>query len=70
MPVFDFTNTPGDRKETVCTYTTFQSGEREMTPEKPVLILDNRQKKWKHHSCGVFTNPVRRTAFELSLIHI
>ena len=23
-----------------------------------------QQKKWKHHSCGAFTNPLKRTSFE------
>ena len=34
------------------------------TPEKPILLLDNQKCKWKHHSCGVFTNPVKRSSFE------
>ena len=28
------------------------------------MILDNKIRKWDHHSCGVFTNPVKRTSFE------
>ena len=28
------------------------------------MILDNKQCKWEHHSCGVFTNPIKRTSFE------
>ena len=32
--------------------------------EKPMMILDNKQCKWEHHSCGVFTNPIKRTSFE------
>jgi ATP-dependent Lon protease len=28
------------------------------------MVIDNRQQQWKHHSNGVFTNPVKRTAFE------
>ena len=34
------------------------------TPEKPILLLDNQKCQWKHHSCGVFTNPVKRSSFE------
>lgn len=65
MPVFDFSNTPSDNnEEVVCTYTTFHSNERTATPEKPILILDNSERKWEHHSCGFFTNPSRKTAFE------
>ena len=64
MPVFDFNNTPDDKKAAECTYTIFYSGEGETTPEKPMMVLDNQMKKWEHHSLGMFTNPVKRTAFE------
>ena len=47
-----------------CTYTTFQSNEKETSPEKPIMILDNSSRQWKHHSCGIFTNPIKRTSFE------
>ena len=30
------------------------------------MVLDNKERHWKHHSCGVFTNPVNRTAFEFT----
>ena len=65
MPVFDFTNTPNENSEEfVCTYTTFHSNERTATPEKPILVLDNSERKWEHYSCGFFTNQSRKTAFE------
>lgn len=66
MPVFDFRNTPDEKHPSECTYTTFTSGEADASPEKPILILDNHMRKWKHHSCGVFTNQSKRTAFEFS----
>ena len=66
MPVFDFSGAsdkkPGAQSE--CTYTTFQSNEKETSPEKPIMILDNSSRQWKHHSCGIFTNPIKRTSFE------
>ena len=66
MPVFDFSGAsdkkPGVKSE--CTYTTFQSNEKETSPEKPIMILDNSSRQWKHHSCGIFTNPIKRTSFE------
>ncbi len=66
MPVFDFSGAsdkkPGVQSE--CTYTTFQSDEKETSPEKPIMILDNHSRQWKHHSCGIFTNPIKRTSFE------
>ena len=64
MPVFDFNNTPEQKKDPVCTYTAFRSSEPEASPEKPILVLDNSGREWKHHSCGVFENPNKRTAFE------
>lgn len=64
MPVFDFSAAPADKNETKsqCTYTTFRSNETKATPEKPVLILDNSKREWKHHSCGYFSNPAKQTA--------
>ena len=64
MPVFDFKHTPDEKKVQECTYTTFRSNETEATAEKPMLVLDNSNRKWKHHSCGVFTNPIKKTSFE------
>ena len=64
MPVFDFSNTTTEKKDPECTYTTFQSSETTPSPEKPILILDNKSRGWQHHSCGVFSNPNQRSSFE------
>lgn len=64
MPVFDFSDTPNEKKDPECTYEVFYSNESEATPEKPILILDNSARQWKHHSGGIFTNPSKRTTFE------
>ena len=64
MTVFDFNATPDEKKPAECTYTVIRSNENEATIEKPMMILDNKQCKWEHHSCGVFTNPIKRTSFE------
>ncbi len=64
MPVFDFSNSPADKKDPVCTYTTFASNDSTTSPAKPILLLDNHTRTWSHHFCGVFTNPSKRTAFE------
>ncbi len=66
MPVFDFNSTPDKTTGPVCTYTTFQSSESESTPEKPILILDNKVMQWNHHEIGTFTNPIKRTSFEFN----
>ena len=64
MPVFDFNNSTDNKNPAECTYTIFRSNESEPSAEKPILVLDNHIRKWKHHSCGIFTNPVKRTTFE------
>ena len=64
MPVYDFNNSPKGSNEPVCTYTVFYTNEPQASAENPLLVLDNRAGELKHHSSGVFTNPVKRTAFE------
>ena len=64
MPVFDFNNDTSGREEPECTYTTYRSSEPEASAEKLILLLDNRDQEWKHHSCGTFASPNKRTAFE------
>ncbi|MGN0371391.1 MAG: AAA family ATPase [Enterocloster sp.] len=64
MPVFDFSSAPDEKKAPECTYTIFRSNESTPSPEKPIFLLDNKKRSWKHHSCGVFANPSKRTAFE------
>lgn len=64
MPVFDFNDSSDSKKDPICTYTTFSSNDSATSPEKPILLLDNHLKKWSHHSCGMFTNPNRRSSFE------
>lgn len=64
MPVFDFNNTPDKKAPAECTFTTFRSNEPAASPEKPILVLDNKKRAWKHHSIGMFTNPIKRTTFE------
>lgn len=64
MPVFDFNNVTETKADPQCTYMTFRSNEPTASREKPILLLDNRKRAWKHHSCGVFTNQTKRTAFE------
>ena len=44
MPVFDFSNSKTEKKDPECTYTTFQSNEKVPSPEKPILIIDNKSR--------------------------
>lgn len=64
MPVFDFSGSTDKKQESICTYTSFRSEETEATWERPMFILDNAKRQWKHHSCGIFTNQAKRTSFE------
>ena len=65
MPVFDFSNDTSEiKEEAVCTYTTFSSNVDHATIECPILILSNKKKQWEHHSCGVFSDQNKQTAFE------
>ena len=69
MAVFDFSASADGKdktqeQEAVCTYTTFITGESNPSADRPILVLSNRERAWAHHSCGVFTNPSKRTAFE------
>ena len=57
-------NSKTEKKDPECTYTTFQSNEKVPSPEKPILIIDNKSRQWKHHSCGVFSNPNQKSSFE------
>ncbi len=64
MPVFDFHKEVGDPKEAVCTYKTFQSYCSLPTKEEPIMVLSDKLGILKHHSNGMFINPIKRTSFE------
>ncbi|HIQ99958.1 MAG TPA: AAA family ATPase [Candidatus Scybalocola faecavium] len=64
MPVFDFSNEPASKGDAACTYTVTRTSAGEASPQRPIVLLDNREKEWKHHSCGFFANPQRRTTFD------
>lgn len=64
MPVFDFSDTTQQKDKFECTYTIFRSEETSASPQKPMLLLSNQKRTWKHHSCGVFSNQSKQTAFE------
>lgn len=63
MPVFDF-NGADSKQASVCTYAVFASNESSPSAEHPIMVLENGSQSFLHHSCGVFTNPVKRTSFE------
>ena len=67
MPVFDFKDTPADKSQAICTYTTFQSYENVPSKELPIMLLDDKDHVLKHHSNGMFINPIKRTSFEYNV---
>jgi len=66
MPVFDF-NAPKEDAKIEYTYTTFQSELRTADQEHPIIILSNKSGKLLHHSCGMFTSPVKGSSFVCQL---
>ena len=64
MPVFDFNHSEKGTREPECTYTVFYSSHSQPSAEQPILLLSNRAGQLKHHTDGLFLNPVKRTAFE------
>ena len=64
MPVFDFNQTSEEKKQSVKTYVTFQSNNDFASAESPIMLIDNSLGEHKHHSTGIFTNPIKRTSFE------
>lgn len=64
MPVFDFSEAPGEELQSECTYTAYYTSVEESSPENPIMVLDNKARKWAEESVGVFANPNKRTAFE------
>ena len=64
MPVFDFTHTPDPGKAPECTYTIFQSNEKNPTVDNPLMVLETLEEGSCHHPIGLITNPVKKTAFE------
>lgn len=64
MPVFDFKEPKGDKSQAVCTYTTYKSFENAASKEHPMMVIDDKDGVLKHHSNGMFINPIKRTSFE------
>lgn len=64
MPVFDFKEPKGDKSQAVCTYTTYKSFENVASKEHPMMVIDDKDGVLKHHSNGMFINPIKRTSFE------
>ncbi len=64
MPVFDFANDESVTENAIKTYTTFKSDEPMATADKPILVLQDTKGTMRHHTNGIFTNPISRSSFE------
>ena len=51
MPVFDFTHTPDAGKAPECTYTIFQSNEKNPTVDNPLMVLETLE--YSRRVCGL-----------------
>ncbi len=63
MPVFDFSDSKETKVVSECTYSIFRSNNPVSSPGQPMLVLDNSKGLLKHHTDGLFTNPIKRTSF-------
>ncbi len=68
MAVFDFNETKKEKKvEVKVTYEIFESNRRTADFENPILVIDNAAREWEHHSSGMFTSPIKGSAFEFRI---
>lgn len=44
MPVFDFSDAPVANEHPECTYETFHSTETKASADKPIVVIDNKQR--------------------------
>ena len=63
MPVFDFNQEKKDAVKAEKTYELIYTDERFSDAEHPIMILEDKDTKLVHHSCGMFTSPMKGTAF-------
>jgi len=65
MPVFDFNAQKQEAVKAEYTYETYKSNSRTADKDNPIIVLDNASGKLVHHSCGMFSSPVKGSAFIL-----
>ena len=63
MPVFDFNQEKKDAVKAEKTYELVYTDERFSDAEHPIMILEDKDTKLVHHSSGMFTSPMKGTAF-------
>lgn len=65
MPIFDFNAKENEDSAAECTYETFQSDRRFADADSPIIVLSNRTGKLQHHTCGMFTSPLKGSSFAI-----
>jgi len=65
MPVFDFNATKEEEAKVTYTYSSFKSNNRTADKDSPIIVMKNKNGKFKHHTCGMFSSPVKGSYFEL-----
>lgn len=63
MPVFDFNQEKKEAVKAEKTYELIYTSERFSDVDHPIMILDDEMGKLVHHSSGMFTSPLKGTAF-------
>lgn len=68
MAVFDFNSTEKEKKTAdINAFEIFRSNKRQASADDPILVLDNREQRWAHHSGGMFANPMEANAFDFNV---
>lgn len=65
MPVFDFNETNKNTSSEEITYTTFASDKKYSDASNPIILLSDKSGKLKHHTAGMFSNPVKGSFFTI-----
>lgn len=63
MPVFDFNSEKEEAVKAGCTYEVYRSNAKAADAEHPIMVLDSSKVNLPHHSSGMFTSPLKGTAF-------
>ena len=65
MPVFDFNEKASNETPSDITYETFKSDRNFADKDNPIIVLKNISGKMLHHTCGMFSSPVKGSFFTI-----
>lgn len=66
MPVFDFSDKPDKNEKPVCTYREYRSSFNFADKDHPIMVIEDTENVFSHHTAGMFVNPVKRTSFNIN----